>query len=111
MTFWPGSLSWSDKEFVTTEIETQALQALEREPWFGTGLRFTCTGCGKCCTGAPGSVYLSQGDAARLAEALSLSVDAFIRDYTRMDDGTACAGRPALVYGLCVPFGDRLQRL
>jgi Fe-S-cluster containining protein len=25
--------------------------------WFGGGLRFKCTGCGACCTGASGRVY------------------------------------------------------
>jgi len=25
-----------------------------KEPWYKDGLKFSCSGCGDCCTGAPG---------------------------------------------------------
>jgi Fe-S-cluster containining protein len=68
------------------EVEQQALEALEAAPWFGDGLRFTCTGCGHCCTGASGAVYLSELDVQRLASKLQLSRDDFIARYTQWSD-------------------------
>ena len=52
-------------------------------PWYKDGLRFNCTGCGKCCTGAPGYVWLEEEDIARLSKRLNLSRDAFLKRYTR----------------------------
>ena len=51
------------------------------------GLAFQCTGCGKCCTGAPGSVYLSPEDIATLAAYFSLSEEEFCAKYTQETDG------------------------
>ncbi len=56
--------------------------------WFEKeGLRFKCTGCGKCCTGSPGYVYLSQMDLERLAEHFQLTPVEFAKKYTRLVDG------------------------
>lgn len=57
------------------------------EPWFGAGLRFRCTGCGKCCTGSSASVSLSPSDLARLAEHLRLSPGRFAQTYTHVVKG------------------------
>jgi Fe-S-cluster containining protein len=38
------------------------------EPWYKDGLRFQCTRCGKCCTGEPGYVWVSDVELAALAE-------------------------------------------
>lgn len=62
------------------------------EPWFKQGLRFKCTGCGKCCTGPSGYVFLSQTDFANLRDHLQLSDDEFAKRYTRLVDG-----QPALL--------------
>ena len=53
------------------------------DPWYKEGLRFKCTGCGKCCTGAPGYVWLDEDDIERLAKRLNLPRDAFLKRYTR----------------------------
>lgn len=53
------------------------------EPWYKKGLRFQCTGCGKCCTGAPGYVWLTENDIERLATHLNLSREAFINQHCR----------------------------
>ena len=57
------------------------------EVWFAEGLKFKCTGCGKCCTGSPGYVFLSRSDLDRLADHFQLSSAAFARKYTRIVDG------------------------
>ena len=55
--------------------------------WFHEGLRFQCTGCGACCTGTPGYVFLSPTDLARLAEHFGLTEEQFTATYTRSVDG------------------------
>jgi len=57
------------------------------EAWFADGLRFQCTGCGKCCTGPSGYVFLSKLDLVRLAEHFSLTIEETTKQYTRLVDG------------------------
>ena len=38
------------------------------EPWFEGGLRFRCTRCGNCCTGAPGHVWVDDEELSAIAE-------------------------------------------
>ena len=38
------------------------------EPWYREGLQFTCSGCGDCCTGAPGWVWVNKEEIAAIAE-------------------------------------------
>jgi Fe-S-cluster containining protein len=51
------------------------------------GLRFKCTGCGGCCTGSPGYVYLSKTDLTRLAAHLRISEEECVRRYCRLVEG------------------------
>lgn len=37
------------------------------EPWYQEGLRFRCTRCGNCCTGAPGFVWVNDGELEQIA--------------------------------------------
>lgn len=60
---------------------------VEAQPWFSEGLRFKCTGCGKCCTGSPGYVYLSHSDLERLSNHFHLTEPEFTQKYTRLVDG------------------------
>lgn len=53
------------------------------DPWYRDGLRFTCTQCGNCCTGAPGFVWTSDAEITILAKRLGVDVAAFRRRYTR----------------------------
>lgn len=55
--------------------------------WYRDGLRFECTGCGQCCTGAPGHVWVSEPEIVRLAEELKHSVEEFGRSYLRLARG------------------------
>jgi uncharacterized protein len=52
-------------------------------PWFAKGLRFTCTGCGQCCTGFPGYVWVTVEEIAAMAQVLNLSIEEFSRAYVR----------------------------
>lgn len=52
-------------------------------PWYKGGLPFKCTECGKCCTGSPGYVWVTESEMAAMAEVLNISVDLFKRKYTR----------------------------
>lgn len=54
------------------------------EPWFKEGLRFQCTGCGGCCTGSPGYVFLSQTDLERLAMHKQMTPQEFAKKFTRL---------------------------
>jgi uncharacterized protein len=56
-------------------------------PWYADGLKFTCTQCGNCCTGAPGVVWISDVEVRRLAEFLRLTVEETLIKYCRMVDG------------------------
>ena len=37
------------------------------KPWYQSGLRFKCTQCGNCCTGAPGFVWVNKAEIEALA--------------------------------------------
>lgn len=53
----------------------------ESQPWFKEGLRFSCSQCGDCCTGAPGYVWVNAEEIAALAAHLVLSVADFEQKY------------------------------
>jgi Fe-S-cluster containining protein len=52
-------------------------------PWYHEGLRFTCTQCGDCCTGAPGHVWVTNDEIVALAAAVGEGVEAFEDKYVR----------------------------
>jgi uncharacterized protein len=54
-----------------------------KQPWYRDGLRFECTQCGDCCTGAPGYVWVNKDEIEALAKRLGLAVDEFERQYVR----------------------------
>ena len=56
--------------------------------WYGDGLRFACSRCGRCCTGDPGTVLVSDREISGLAELGEFSESRFRKDYTRtLGDG------------------------
>lgn len=52
-------------------------------PWYKDGLKFSCTGCGKCCTGPSGFVFVNEEEMQGMADSLKISLDLFKRKYTR----------------------------
>lgn len=70
------------------------MTARSQQPWYaapdptGTGnpgeigLRFSCTQCGNCCTGAPGYVHYTNEEADAMASELGITRAQFDADYT-----------------------------
>ena len=52
-------------------------------PWYTDGLRFECSQCGDCCTGAPGFVWVSQAEIDALAEEVGMVPEQFEDTYVR----------------------------
>ena len=57
--------------------------ATSNRPWYQEGLRFQCTQCGDCCSGAPGFVWVDQDEINAIADAMSLSCDEFEARFVR----------------------------
>lgn len=66
--------------------------------WYASGLRFSCRGCGQCCRGPGGYVWVTESEARAMADRLGKSFEAFARHYLRRS-----GMRLALVDG---PNGD-----
>ncbi|HEY2412260.1 MAG TPA: YkgJ family cysteine cluster protein [Pirellulaceae bacterium] len=52
-------------------------------PWYSGGLKFSCTQCGDCCTGAPGFVWVTNDEIEALAAAIRMEIDEFENQYVR----------------------------
>lgn len=79
-----------------------------KQPWYHEGLRFECTGCGQCCTGAPGYVWVSAEEIERLAAVVGLGVAQFEEKYVR-----SVGKRKSLIEfpnGDCVFYDNRTKR-
>src|ERR1700679_3518547 len=78
------------------------------DSWFKDGLRFKCTQCGNCCTGAPGFVWVNQEEIQALAKRFSTSEEAFEKQFVRR-----VGSRMSLVEypnGDCVFFDNEARR-
>jgi Fe-S-cluster containining protein len=54
-----------------------------QEPWYHAGLRFRCTRCGQCCTGAPGFVWINDEEEQAIADFLGEDRARFVAFHTR----------------------------
>ncbi len=52
-------------------------------PWYHAGLRFSCTQCGNCCSGAPGYVWVNGEEIDHIAAFLGLHPEEFTRVHVR----------------------------
>lgn len=52
--------------------------------WYKKGLNFKCTGCGRCCSGAPGYVWVSEEEINEMATHLKMDLDQFVKKYIRI---------------------------
>jgi Fe-S-cluster containining protein len=75
------------------------------EPWYKDGLRFRCTRCGDCCTGAPGFVWVNEDEVAALARHLGEPVEEVRALYTRLTPRGSTLREKA--NGDCVFFDHR----
>ncbi|HSE41403.1 MAG TPA: YkgJ family cysteine cluster protein [Acidobacteriota bacterium] len=53
------------------------------DKWYVNGLKFECTKCGHCCTGAPGYVWVTLPEIYRIAEFLGMDDFEFTKRYVR----------------------------
>ena len=56
-------------------------------PWYSEGLAFECQGCGRCCKGPGGYVWINEEDMSRMAQKLGMSEKEFARKYVRNVSG------------------------
>jgi len=80
---------------------------MSKSPWYRDGLRFECTGCGDCCSGEPGFVWVDEQEIAALAAELAMPLEQFRAQYVRqVDDLQSLTERPG---GDCI-FLDAQSR-
>jgi uncharacterized protein len=56
---------------------------MAKTPWYRDGLRFQCTGCGDCCSGEPGYVWVNETEIAALAAHMEMPVEQFEVQFVR----------------------------
>ena len=56
---------------------------MDEKPWYHEGLKFHCTGCGNCCIGAPGYVWVNKAEIEAIASVLNLDVKTVQQRYVR----------------------------
>lgn len=80
------------------------------KPWYGEGLRFSCTQCGNCCTGPPGAVWFTAPEARAMAAALGLDEATFRRRHARVIEGRWSLNEQLTEHGYDCVFLDRDSR-
>ena len=56
-------------------------------PWYADGLSFSCTRCGKCCTGFPGFVWVEEDELQALADLRGETLEEVTALYTQVVNG------------------------
>lgn len=74
--------------------------------WYKDGLKFKCTGCGQCCTGEPGYVWLSAEEIDTISSHLKISKQEFLKTYTRSVFGRITLREDRVTYD-CIFLKDR----
>lgn len=54
------------------------------QAWYAEGLKFSCQGCGGCCRGPGGYVWLTDEEAEKIATRLGFTLKQFSRRYIRL---------------------------
>jgi len=67
-----------------TENRTNSTESSE---WYSAGLRFKCRGCGGCCTGEPGYVWVTDEEIERISKAVGLPRYQFENSFVRLVAG------------------------
>src|SRR3989304_3198067 len=86
-------------------------------PWYKDGLRFKSTGCGKCCTGSPGYVWINESEIQALSEFLNITPEEFVRRYTHKLGGRLSLKEDPINFDCvflkdnrCTVYNDRPQQ-
>jgi hypothetical protein len=53
------------------------------DPWYAAGLRFHCLQCGRCCSGTPGYVWVTEAEIDAIAAHRDLAPAEFTRRHVR----------------------------
>jgi Fe-S-cluster containining protein len=77
--------------------------------WYKDGLKFKCTGCGQCCTGEPGYVWLSPEEVDNISAHLNISKEKFIQTYTRSIFGKLSLREDRITYDCTFLKDNRCQ--
>ncbi len=59
------------------------MAGISKEVWYTEGLRFECTQCGDCCSGAEGYVWVNQAEIDSMAERVGLTPLDFEKSYVK----------------------------
>ena len=59
------------------------MAGISKEVWYAGGLRFECTQCGDCCSGAEGYVWVNQAEIDSMAERVGLTPLDFEKSYVK----------------------------
>lgn len=87
------------------------LKIVDDQPWYHEGLRFECTGCGKCCTGSPGYVWVTEEEINSISAYLKLPADKFKRMYVRTKDNRYALTEKKAPHYDCIFLQDRKCRI
>ena len=92
---------------IAFDLRTASCKAMSDKLWYHKGLRFECIGCGDCCTGAPGYVWVNKSEIAAMAAAVGLDAAEFEKKYVRQV-GIRKSLRE-LPHGDCVLFDNQAR--
>ena len=60
------------------------MAGIPKNVWYADGLRFRCTQCGDCCTGAEGYVWVNQAEIDAMAARVGMTAEAFESAHVRL---------------------------
>lgn len=83
-------------------------QSSEEQPWYRDGLNFTCSQCGDCCTGAPGTVWVTDEELREIADYLDKPIGEIRLFHTRIVRGRVSLTEFA--NGDCTFFDPRARK-
>jgi len=59
------------------------MAGIPKDVWYAGGLRFQCTQCGDCCSGAEGYVWVNQAEIDAMAARTGMTAAAFEKAYVK----------------------------
>ncbi len=85
------------------------LNVIDSDKWYKEGLSFKCTGCGKCCTGSPGYVWVQVEEVEQMADFLKITVSDFTKRYLRELNGRLALKERVKTYDCIFLDGTRCK--